>query len=128
MIVSLVVAAACSVERPTEESLLAAFKSEMIPKMAGVVSSEGMGSWMWTGEVRNDEGLVSPFTTQVTVTALRIEKTGTEASYAGFVSWDCTGTGPFRCFEHRYSHEETQYEYHADSRRWQKVETERPRR
>jgi hypothetical protein len=148
----LVAAAACSrtdlppsptsaseLERPTEESLLAAFASEMIPKVAHVVSAEGTHqrpaqvtgpqAWVWTGEVSNGEGESSPFTTRVTVTSLRIEASGAEpASYLGIVSWDCSGTGPYRCFENRYSHEDTRYQYRVDSREWQKVEARRHRR
>ena len=130
---------ASELERPTEESLLAAFASDMIPRVAAVVAGEatdrplahvsGPRAWVWTGEVSNGEGETSAFTTRVSVTELRIEKLGGEApSYLGLVSWDCAGTGPYRCFENRYSHEETRYEYGADSRQWQKVEEQRPRR
>jgi hypothetical protein len=68
----------------------------------------------------------SPFESTVTVTAVRIEKTEDPVDgpvYDGLVSWNCKGKGPYRCFENRYSREETRYEYDTDARAWHRVRT-----
>ena len=144
---------------PTEDSLLQAFAADLIPKDALVASAPAPAgmvvaaphAWTWRGEVEMREGM-SPFTTTVAVTSVRVEKpegpkvgrksieheladeewegvertqTGErEAStYEGLVAWRCDGAGPYRCFENRFSNAETRYEYGAESHRWHKVGT-----
>ncbi len=107
-------------EAPSEESLLEAFVSEQIPK----TSVAGSRSWTWEGAARMAEGRTSPFTTTVTVIALEIKKTeGDPPAYEGIVSWDCAGTGPYRCFESRYAKEETRYLFAPGTGQWKKFDS-----
>jgi hypothetical protein len=109
---------------PTEDSLLDAFAVDRIPNTALTASvPSARRAWTWQGAAKKAQGQMDPFATTVAVTAVRIEPADTGPDYTGYVTWGCTGTGAFRCFEGRFSHEETRFVYAADARRWKALET-----
>jgi hypothetical protein len=107
------------------ESMLDAFAADRIPNTARATSAQnGLRAWTWQGAAKKASGQRDPFSTTVTVTAVRIDPADGDAStYSGLVAWDCTGDGPFRCFENRFSHEETRLVYEANGRHWKALET-----
>jgi len=115
---------------PTDESLLEAFIEEFIPRVprVGQTGSHLLPlTWTWQGEARMGQDERSPFESTVTVTSVRIEKTEDAVDgpiYYGVVSWNCKGKGAYRCFENRYSREETRYEYDPDAQTWHRLRTQ----
>jgi hypothetical protein len=108
------------------ETMLDAFAADRIPNTARATSApSGLRAWTWQGAAKKARGQLDPFSTTVTVTAVRIDPgaDGDASTYGGLVAWDCTGEGPFGCFESRFSHEETRLVYEANSRHWKALET-----